>query len=191
MIWTKEQASENHFHSEILAEYLTKILNPEKGTVDFGCGTGFYVDYLIERGFKAIGIEGTKVDNKDYILQSDLSKPFDLAQKLKKERPAYEFEYSQVISIEVGEHISKAFESVFLDNLTTKNVEKVVLSWATPFQGGLGHVNERPITYIFRQMKKRGFHKNIAESVKLRNLLQKDRLCWWLKNTIMIYERSK
>lgn len=45
-----------------------------------------------------------------------------------------------VVSFEVGEHIDKAFEDIFIDNLVSLSTKGVVLSWAVEGQGGLNHM---------------------------------------------------
>ena len=45
--------------------------------------------------------------------------------------------------LEVLEHIPGEHESIVLDNVVRPALEGVVLSWATPGQGGYFHVNEK------------------------------------------------
>ena len=56
--------------------------------------------------------------------------------------------YDWVISLEVGEHIPKEYENIFIENLHKNNIRGIVLSWAIKGQGGDGHVNEQDNYYI-------------------------------------------
>ena len=46
------------------------------------------------------------------------------------------------MSLEVGEHLPKEFEDIFINNLDNNNNYGIVLSWAIKGQGGYGHYNE-------------------------------------------------
>lgn len=88
-----------------------------------------------------------------------------------------------VLSLEVGEHLPAKFEATFLKNLHTHNRKGVVLSWAIPGQGGLGHFNERPNEYVVDQLRKLGYVQDQAASKDLR--MQSS--LRWFKNTIMVF----
>lgn len=178
-IWTPEEAQANHVFCPELAEAMLKILPKDVPVLDIGCGNGAYVDFLNERTRQgANGLEGTPSAH-DKILCADLSKPFEY-----KWYSAF-----SIISLEVGEHIPREHEQTFLDNLVKYADRKVILSWAIPGQGGLGHVNERSFEYIVRQMVKRGFALNADETVQLRQAVATSS-AWWFKNSIGVYDRA-
>lgn len=178
-IWTPEEAQANHVFCPELAEAMLKILPKDVSVLDLGCGNGAYVDFFASKGFDSYGIEGTKVDGET-LLTRDLSQPLDL-----NECP----DNFSIISLEVGEHIPREHEQTFLDNLVKYADRKIILSWAIPGQGGLGHVNERSFEYIVRQMVKRGFALNADETVQLRQAVATSS-AWWFKNSIGVYDRA-
>ena len=94
--------------------------------------------------------------------------------------------YDWVISLEVGEHIPKAYEHIFLDNIVRHARKGVVLSWATPGQGGHGHVNCQPFSYIKDQLHVRGFLHDVNKS---KHLQQNSGLSW-LRSNINVYLRA-
>ena len=96
-------------------------------------------------------------------------------------------DFDWAITIEVGEHIPKASEQVFLDNIVSLGRKGVILSWAIPGQGGNQHINEQSNEYVIGEMKKRGLTYNEPQSMKFRKSVQKHR---WLRNTIMVFERN-
>jgi hypothetical protein len=178
-IWTPEEAQANHVFCKELAEAMLQVLPKDVPVLDIGCGNGAYVDFLNERTKGgANGLEGTHSEHEK-ILCADLSKPFE-----------YNW-YSafSVISLEVGEHIPREYESVFLDNVVKYADSKIVLSWAIPGQGGLGHVNERSTWHIINQMAKRGWVMNPEETVFLRRSVQNAKE-WWFKKSIVVYDRA-
>lgn len=85
----------------------------------------------------------------------------------------------------MGEHIPAQWEDIYLTNLTRNAVRYVLLSWAIEGQTGDGHVNCRPNSYIINKMKEQGFAVNTPVS----NYLRKYADSWWLKHTIMLFER--
>lgn len=179
--WKKEGVDGHHIHSDELSDWLLNYLEPykEKTIIDFGCGMGTYLDCFYKNGFiNLIGLEGDPAKN-DYdfnILTQDLAQTFDLNKK------------GIVISLEVGEHIPKEYQDIFLDNLERHCEELLIVSWAVRGQGGRGHFNELNNEEIIPEITKRGFvlleedTKNIRQSVKSS--------CHWFQNTLMIFKKQ-
>lgn len=93
--------------------------------------------------------------------------------------------YDWSITIEVGEHIPKSSEQVFLDNIVSLAKKGVVMSWAIPGQSGYQHINNQPNEYIIAEMEKRGLNYNKAQSMLFRKSVTR---LPWLRNTIMVFE---
>ena len=136
---------------------------------DFGCGYGYYVDALIERGISAVGFDGDPGSPKS---KADLSIPF-----------VYPCDW--VLSLEVGEHIPPECEQVFIDNLCQNASIGLVLSWAFPGQRGRGHVNERDTKYIRDEVTRRGFVVDSGATMRLK--LAAD--IWYFKRTITVFRK--
>ena len=105
---------EGHCFDLFLCKEIIKILRKENinNIVDFGCGPGKYVASILEEGFECIGYDGnpnTPNYTNGICGVLDLSEDFTLDAK-----------FDCVISLEVGEHIPKEYESVFLDNINGK-----------------------------------------------------------------------
>ena len=96
-----------------------------------------------------------------------------------------------VLSIEVGEHIEKSKESVFLDNLVTLSTKGVILSWAVKGQRGYQHINCQNNNYIIGEMKIRGMEYNEQISNLLRKVVHMSGINMWLQNTIMIFHHTQ
>ena len=94
--------------------------------------------------------------------------------------------YDWVLSLEVGEHIPKACEHIFLDNIVRHARKGVVLSWAIPGQSGQGHVNSQPVSYIREQLSVRGFRHDANKSEHL----QQNTGLSWLRRSINVYFRQ-
>ena len=146
--------------------------------VDLGCGLGQYQRALARNLFTCHGYDGNP--HTSWLTQgrcgmADLSVPLNLGRR-----------YDMVLSLEVGEHIPPAFEDVYLGNVDRHAGRWVVLSWAVPGQGGLGHVNERPNAYIEERMHARGWvlSKQSTENLRMKATLP------WFRNTVMAFRRK-
>jgi len=179
--WTKEEAQSIESQSSLrLMELISQLLPKNKPVIDFGCGPGYYVKYLQDKGYAAFGMEGTPSHNGDQtkgIIRADLSLPVG------------ELPIHNTITFEVGEHIYAECESTFLDSITRNVDSKIIMSWAIPGQGGLGHINERDNVYILNEMEKRGFKLNLGETLMLRTEMRKQQYFWWFRNTLMSFDK--
>jgi hypothetical protein len=165
-IWSLDTAEKSHYHSVNLAEFIAKEFDKNVTVNDIGCGDGYYCKYLSDKGFKKIqAFEGTPdIENMGVynpIIQTDLSEYIN-KKYIKKE--------SNSICLEVGEHIPKEYESVFLDNICNLTINKIIFSWAVIGQGGEGHVNCQDNDYIIEQMKTRGFEVDVKKTKQLRDI---------------------
>jgi cyclopropane fatty-acyl-phospholipid synthase-like methyltransferase len=152
-----------HYFDVKLASSVGKLYRNDVDTVvDVGCGIGMYSKFFTNKyNWKCIGLEGTKnikdisVYNK--IKTVDLSKPIGIM-------PTFDL----VFCLEVGEHIPKQYEKVFIDNIISMADKHIVLSWGIPTQKGKGHVNLRENSYIKGLLHDKGFKFDIEKTCKLR-----------------------
>lgn len=163
-----------------LAKVLVDFLPHDYIVYDMGCGTAEYLEYLAEHGFVVLGFEGTPGINE---LTSVDVQERDLTKKLPDPEQT-----GSVISIEVAEHIPKKFEKVFVENLVKYTENHLIISWAVPNQGGVGHVNEKSSNDVIRVFTEYGFAYDESRSKKWRELAGKDLV--WLKNSIYVFHRD-
>ena len=179
--WSRDehQQEHRHAHSDELSGFIIDYLKNYKDSniIDFGCGDGRYLRDLKSNGFNnLLGIEGDPIP-REYveIIKGDLSLPIHLNRK------------GVVISLEVGEHIPKEYESVFLDNLSRHCDSVLITSWAIRGQGGYGHVNELNNDEIIPKIENLGFNYDKEASESARLVIK--RKCTWFKNTVMIFHK--
>lgn len=177
-IWTLEEAKKRHRFDESLARVIYEMYLP-KSIADLGCGTGAYCRIFSELGCDIVhGYEGTK-DISQIGLYKDI-----IVLDLTKKRYS-DLKYDLVICLEVGEHIPKKHEDTVIWNICQFVDRHLVLSWAVPNQGGLGHFNEHPNEYVIEKLAKMGLFLDLDKS----NLLREKSTLKWFKNTVMAYER--
>lgn len=143
---------------------------------DFGCGRGDYAAALAAAGFAVRAYDGNP--NVE-AMSGGVGKPLDLSARVDV-GPA-----DWVMSFEVGEHLPREFEQVFLDNLARHARRGLIVSWAVPGQGGRGHFNERPLEYVRAEVARRGFAVDEAASARLRGA---STLSWFRRN-IHVYRK--
>ena len=171
------QDETGHCFDTSLALELKKLLGTSK-MLDLGCGPGHYTKYFLENGIESEGYDGnpnTPTISNGLCKVADLTQPHDFGKK------------DWVLSLEVGEHIPKEYESVFIQNLIDHSTKGIVLSWATPGQPGDGHVNCQSNQYVIDLMAKNGFNFDQYSSEKLRNSAE----LWWFKNTLMVFKKAE
>ena len=181
-IWSLDTARKRHRHDHyLLAGILKHYTRAEiKKVADLGCGDGWYCKLLskIWQHAEIHGYEGTpgvtQLGHYQDIFTIDLSKIRYV-----------DIDYDLVLCLEVGEHIPKEHEQKFLDNVARFASKELVLSWAVPGQGGTGHFNEQPNSYIISQMENRGFTYIDNISRQLRQYTERK----WFHNTVMAFER--
>lgn len=94
--------------------------------------------------------------------------------------------YDWVISLEVAEHIPKEHEQVYIDNLVRHSREGIIISWAVPGQGGLAHINNRPLSYVIKLMDFHGFKHDTSAS---KHLKLKASVAW-LRDNINVFRKD-
>ncbi len=177
-IWNTEDDS-SHIQDRKLTKGLIDFFSKKnaKSIVDLGCGAGYYVKSFADMGLEVKGYDGNpntpKITNGMCGIK-DLSIPF------KFDEP-----FDWVMSLEVGEHLPKKYEDIFLDNLINNCKSGIVISWAVKGQGGSGHFNEQNNDYIKNKMKERGFHNDIESE----NLLRGNCSLWWFRGSVMVFNK--
>lgn len=177
--WNNKNTNEHLFDST-LAYCILNFLQDNKisNCVDLGCGDGSYTKYFNENGIATEGYDGnpfTKEMTNGLCNILDLSTPCDLDKK-----------YQCVMSLEVGEHIPKCYEEIFINNIVSHADNLIILSWAVPGQGGHGHVNCADNSYIKDIFKNHGF----TNRPYIDNILRQAATQTWFHNTIMVFQKE-
>ena len=141
-----------------LAKGLLNLFNAEnaQSVIDFGAGGGWYAEFLTQNGVDTRAYDGA-VGSKVQPLSETRRQWFDQRKEIgfTSENPfanviklPLSFYHGSnipsadwVYSIEVGEHLPREYEDVFVRNLVEHAKEGLVLTWAMPKQSGRGHVN--------------------------------------------------
>jgi hypothetical protein len=176
--WENDSLKGHYNDRNLLNEIRSIIIaNKIKTLVDFGCGPAFYVNNIKD----IVEFEAYDGNPNTPLLTNGLAKVMDLSKEVNLNK-----KFDCVLSLEVGEHIPKEYEEIFINNLVRHTDNMIILSWAIVGQGGDGHVNCQNNDYIINQMQKRGFiyNKELSDCVRSKNVVS------WFKNTFMIFEKK-
>ena len=180
-IWSGLDSARRHRFDKPLCEEIIKFFKREKvkTIMDFGCGMGTYVATFRKNGFEANGCDG----NPDTIeLTKGLCEVKDLSQAFNLNK-----QFDWIVSLEVGEHIPKPYEKVFVNNLVRHCKKGIVLSWAVKGQRGAGHFNNQNNAYVKNMFDELGFDSEPEVEQTLRNASTR----YWFKNTIMVFRKRE
>ena len=187
--WTSDDTKAIHGHDPRLSNWILNYLQDDKykQLIDFGCGFGDYLKNLHNNGFTNLhGFEGeVRKGSPNFVDSWDLTNPI----KNYKNYDNLKNNAYNTICWEVGEHIPKQYESIFLDNITSLTINKIILSWAIIGQLGDGHVNCMNNDEVISKMNELGFDYLEDDSVSARNSVSPEIASWFLK-TIMIFKKK-
>jgi 2-polyprenyl-3-methyl-5-hydroxy-6-metoxy-1,4-benzoquinol methylase len=151
---------------------------------DLGCGDGNIIYNLQALGHKVWGVD-SGVDklggvNKSIdFYQEDLSLDVDLP------------EADIVISLEVGEHLSKDSEGIFIDNLVRPKPKHIIMSVATIGQEAKSHFNLQPRRLWIWGIERCGYQEDEALEYKFKKDLDgKLQVKKWYYWNIMIFNKT-
>ena len=160
--------------------------------IDLGAGVGQYGHALLAeepqiawRGYDGAGNVGEVTDG--FVSFADLTIPLSLPRA------------DWVMALEVGEHIPNRHEMMIVRNLHAHNCRGILLSWASPWQSGRGHVNNHASDYLIRTFRGLGYRlrRDLTAAVrahKVRALPHADRprnVYDYFANNAIVLEREK
>ena len=162
-----------------LADALYEELEPANA-VDVGCGTGIIIARLAERGVDVRGIEGSgaaiaaspigdRIEHRDLTRGVPQIGSFDVC-----------------LCVEVAEHLPPATGPALVAGLTRLS-DLVVFTAATPGQGGMGHLNERPHDYWAARFAEQGFEPSPLRK-RLAATIAAVPDAPWVKKNLQVFE---
>lgn len=175
-IWTSMDETQTHLFDEPLCTTIFDMFGKSR-IVDIGCGNGAYTKYILDHGGHCVGYDGSPLTpeiSEGLCSIMDFSEPVNIGT------------YDVVLTLEVGEHIPKKYEQVFIDNICKAAIHYIILSWAVKNQPGTGHVNCQNNDYVIKEMKKRGW-KLDEETTEI---LRKASTLRWFANTLMVFSHA-
>jgi SAM-dependent methyltransferase len=153
--------------------------------LDVGCGTGSLLEQFVSRGVSAVGLERS-VAALDMCERRNLSvQEFDL-------ESSKDFPYTAdlTISTEVAEHLPANFAEEYVRRLAC-SASLVVMTAATPGQGGTDHANEQPHQYWIEKFERNGMTYNKSLALRWRGTWRADGVDSCYSDNVMVFERRR
>lgn len=180
----KLPAGYEYYFDEPLARAMIQYFKKEKKSwdkppkvVEFGSGTGKYIDYFRANKIIARGYDGVS----DILVRSGgIINHVDLTERVNVGSADF------VVCLEVAEHIPKKFEEIFLRNIVTHSEKSIILSWAPPSQTGVGHVNTKERDDVIEMLSVRGYLVNEAAT----SMLVGAATLPWFKENLIVFEKK-
>ena len=139
-----------------------------KSVVDVGCADGDLAKQWDADGYASFGIEGSDAAKEFSVLREDQQIWYDIRTPMRYPMVVCDL----VVSLEVAEHIEPEHANTYVKNLVMMNTNGVgiLLSAATPGQGGHYHVNCQFPDYWEKKFKYHEYirDKCIEENIKRR-----------------------
>ena len=148
-----------------------------------GCGTGTFLSVFQDefQNLKILGIEGPWVKSEFFEVDSNEILIWNLANSF----PLLDQRFDLAVCLEVAEHLPIEIADSLV-NFLCSSANLVLFSAAIPFQGGVGHVNERWQSYWASIFNKKGFKvKDIIRPLIWKNT----EINYWYRQNILIFEK--
>lgn len=192
-LYDAEFFADNEQHFKIghqkLAELIYDWYEPSS-VCDMGCGNGFILFVLAQKGVQICGVERARealqfIDPGivDRIKIRDITQPQDVG------------EYDLVISTEVAEHIPKKYSSLFVQNIVRAARRNILFTASHPGQWGEGHINCQPRGFWIDLFDRHGWH---YDSPATNSFIQKAKstpeitgyISWIVENFMLFRDRK-
>jgi hypothetical protein len=146
--------------------------------LELGAGLGCYSHYFNDsrKLSRVVAVEGASNVAEltgGFVTQADLTQEHNFGH------------FDWVISLEVAEHIPKEFEDTYIRNIVSTSPSGIIISWARPGQGGVGHVNPQTNEYVIELMSRHGYDFDRMKTQLLRETADID----WFKLTTMVFTK--
>jgi hypothetical protein len=165
--------------AEVVVPLLEELVHP-RTVVDVGCGRAAWAATFAERGTEAWGIDGDGVAEADLRIPLDRFVRHDLTQPIGLGR-----RFDLALCLEVGEHLPASAARILVASLT-ELADAVAFSAAIPYQGGVGHLNERWPSYWAARFDDHGF---VAIDTVRARTWHDERVAWWYAQNLLLYVR--
>jgi 2-polyprenyl-3-methyl-5-hydroxy-6-metoxy-1,4-benzoquinol methylase len=180
----------NPYHGYLSALENTLEVKIIESICDVGTRVGNLL-YFIKKKYPKIEIKGYDYFkwSQQYAHQSvsEYIQLFDLS------KPLIDFKtFNLVNCTEVGEHLPKESEDIFIDNLCKLSNDILIVSWSNEVSEQ--HLNPRNKSYIINKISKKGFQEwsDMTHNLKffLRKNIKHETFPWW-HESIMVFKKRK
>lgn len=183
--WFYEYSDERMMRSvDAVADSIITFFKPST-VIDVGCGSGALLSYLHSHSINVEGLEYSEA-----ALDLCRSRGLNVTKfDLEKDAIVKPKRFDLVVSTEVAEHLPESCADRYVDLLCNIS-DKVLITAATPGQGGTDHVNEQPHEYWIEKFRARKFAYDHGLSEKFKSNWKEKGTAWWYYRNVMVFRRT-
>ncbi|PSQ32045.1 hypothetical protein BRD16_00740 [Halobacteriales archaeon SW_6_65_46] len=148
--------------------------------IDFGCAIGAHLEVFHHNNIRIKGVEGNPSAFKHAVVPAEHLMEHDLREPYKSN-----YSYDIALCFEVAEHLPENYADVLVDTLSNAS-NTVIMTAASPGQGGTHHVNEQPREYWYQKFESRGFEYDSESVQSLRSRIEVDQ-AHWVEENLMLF----
>lgn len=146
----------NMSSAKVIVPLIFEAVKP-KSVIDIGCGIGVWLSEFKKNGAVIInGIDGEWVLEQKLLINRNNIGIYDFEDKKGKVPFIDSKRYDLAVCLEMAEHVSSNRADYIVETLT-KSADVIYFSGATPYSGGMHHVNEQWQSYWITKFSKKGF----------------------------------
>ena len=174
----KRQATGSAHGASKVVPILIDLIQP-RSVVDVGCGVGTWLKAAKDLGVQSIyGCDGEYVPSTTLVIEPNCFIAARLEERLPK-LPKSDL----LMCLEVAEHLNRRRASTFIDEIC-EIAPVVAFSAAIPYQGGIGHKNERWQSAWAREFARNGF--GCFDAIRP-HIWADDTIPYWYRQNIILY----
>jgi len=167
--------------ASVVVPFVLGMVASVRSVVDVGCGTGSWLAEFGRCGVPVIkGYDGGPPDLSQLQIPAGCFERTNLA-----DPPAVAMRYDLAICLEVGEHLP-AHSAPRLIKFPTDLSDIILFSAALPGQGGVGHINEQPLSYWRALFAQYGYV--ICDEIRPQ-VWNDGRIAYWYRQNIVLAVR--
>lgn len=179
----------NQKSARFISKLLVDAIHPHS-VLDIGCATGVWL-----HEFEKLGVERVQGIDGSWVLDWKLEIPRECIEIYDFEDAEHtpkcigpEQRYDLAICLEMGEHLSAGRADALVDALTTA-ADVIYFSGATPFSGGIHHVNERWQTYWLHKFERKGYQ--VVDYVRPKIWYEKDVCYFYAEESFLLVKKER
>ncbi len=170
--------------ASVMARSIVECFRP-KTVIDVGCGTGALLKAFRDLNCEVLGLEYSQA-GIDYCQKRGI--PIGKFNIERDEVPNATHS-DVVLSFEVAEHLPSRFANRYV-NLLCRLAPVVVISAATPGEGGHGHINEQPHLYWIEKFTQNGYRFDSGTSQRLAVEWQAAGAANWYSDNVLVFTET-
>jgi len=170
--------------ADVMAASIVRDLRPST-VLDVGCGSGGLMLALAQRGVSVSGLEYSEAGIAKCRERGLKVSRFDIEHDLAETG----WRADLAISTEVAEHLPETAADRFVSLLCSLS-DTIVMTAATPGQGGTDHINEQPHEYWIQKLQQRGFNLDRSATARWREGWSAANVAGCFAQNVMLFRRT-